>query len=109
LAEVLVAGNICVDLFPRFERAPEIIPGRLMEVGPLCFAPGGCVSNTGFALAGLGADVRMAADAGDDILGRMLADSLARSGVAADLHLRRRRERRPHRCRSCWSCQPATG
>jgi len=88
LSEVLVAGHICVDLFPRLDRAPEIIPGRLMEVGPLRFAPGGCVANTGFALAGLGADVRMAADAGDDTLGRILADSLARSGVAADLHLR---------------------
>jgi sugar/nucleoside kinase (ribokinase family) len=88
LAEVLVAGHICIDLFPRFARAPKIIPGRLMEVGALRFAPGGCVANTGFALAGLGADVRMAADAGDDTLGRILADSLAHSGVAADLQLR---------------------
>ncbi len=85
---MLVAGHICVDLFPELRAAPEIIPGRLTEVGPLSMAPGGCVANTGLALSGLGALVRMAADAGDDFLGRLLQDTLSRQGVDAQVRLR---------------------
>jgi sugar/nucleoside kinase (ribokinase family) len=87
LPEILVAGHICVDLFPQFSGGPEVLPGRLLEVGPLRIEAGGCVANTGIALARLGAHVRIAADAGDDELGRILQRMVANSGMSADLHL----------------------
>lgn len=86
--EVLVAGHICVDLFPQLHATPEIRPGQLTEVGPLSVAAGGCVANTGLALSGLGAPVRMVADIGDDFLGQQLGVALASRGVNADLRVR---------------------
>jgi sugar/nucleoside kinase (ribokinase family) len=81
----VVAGHICVDLRPRLHGQAPIAPGLLSEVGPLAVAPGGCVGNTGLALAALGVPTRLVADVGDDELGRVLAELLAARGACADL------------------------
>lgn len=71
-AEVVVAGHVCVDLVPRLDSAPTVMPGQLSQVGPLSVRAGGCVANTGLDLAALGASVRLVADVGDDHLGSTL-------------------------------------
>lgn len=78
-----VAGHLCVDLIPQLSRAHDIVPGTLREVGTLRIQPGGCVANTGQSLAAFGAPVRLAADVGDDDLGRLVRGMLATS--SADL------------------------
>ncbi|HVF74477.1 MAG TPA: PfkB family carbohydrate kinase [Acidimicrobiales bacterium] len=83
LVRTLVAGHVCIDLMPRHERPAELLPGRLFDVGPLTLRPGGCVANTGLDLAALGGDVRLAADVGDDELGRLLRSLLRTQGVDA--------------------------
>jgi sugar/nucleoside kinase (ribokinase family) len=47
-------------------------PGRLIQVGPLALSAGGCVGNTGLALASLGVPTQLVASAGSDQLGRVL-------------------------------------
>jgi sugar/nucleoside kinase (ribokinase family) len=81
MRRALVAGHVCVDLRPRLARLPTSAPGALEEIGPLAVSPGGCVSNTGAALAGLGTPVEVVGDAGDDELGRVLVALLAARGV----------------------------
>jgi sugar/nucleoside kinase (ribokinase family) len=56
-------------------------PGRLIEVGPLALSAGGCVANTGLALALLGIQTQLVANAGFDQLGRILVGLLATSGL----------------------------
>ena len=85
----MVAGHVCVDLIPELEAVPEVGPGELAEVGPLVAAPGGAVANTGSVLAGLGAQVAVAGDAGDDELGALLEGVLAARGLDTS-NLRRR-------------------
>jgi sugar/nucleoside kinase (ribokinase family) len=80
---VLVAGHICLDLHPTLAELPVLDPGHLVEVGPLELAPGGCVANTGGDLVALGVPVSVAADVGEDILGRILADLLRERGLDA--------------------------
>jgi sugar/nucleoside kinase (ribokinase family) len=80
---VLVAGHICLDLHPTLAELPVLDPGHLVEVGPLALAPGGCVANTGGDLVALGVPVSVAADVGEDILGRILAELLRERGLDA--------------------------
>ena len=77
MRSVIVAGHVCLDLTPTLETTPAIEPGRLIGVGPLAISPGGCVSNTGLALAALGVPTQLIADAGSDELGRVLVELLA--------------------------------
>ncbi|MGS2619567.1 carbohydrate kinase family protein [Micromonospora sp. LZ34] len=83
MKHAVVAGHVCADLIPELTRPAGITPGRLTDVGPLRIQAGGCVANTGCGIAALGAPVRLAADVGDDDLGRLLRHMLATS--AADL------------------------
>jgi sugar/nucleoside kinase (ribokinase family) len=78
---VIVAGHVCVDLTPALETAPAMEPGRLIQVGHLAISAGGCVGNTGPALASLGVPTQLAANAGADQLGRILVGLLAASGA----------------------------
>ena len=78
---VIVAGHVCLDLTPALDSSPSIEPGRLIGVGPLAISPGGCVSNTGLALAALGIPTQLVADAGSDELGRVLVELLAASAA----------------------------
>ena len=72
LPGVVVAGHLCLDIFPDLASIPEgqftklFKPGRLLEAGPAGFAVGGAVSNTGLALARLGIPTRLVAKIGED-------------------------------------------
>jgi len=84
-AEIVVAGHICLDIIPTLRedqsRAEDLFsPGKLVRVGPATLALGGCVANTGLALHRLGAAVRLAGRLGDDLMGRMLLESLRPCG-----------------------------
>lgn len=52
-----------------------------MEIGPLEIVAGGCVSNTGKTLVGLGHDVAMSAAIGDDHLGDVVRQILTDEGL----------------------------
>lgn len=73
-----VAGLICADLFP--QSPPEITatnlaslvePGSLHLFGPMDFATGGAVPNTGLGLDQLGFPARLIGKVGDDWLGQV--------------------------------------
>jgi len=77
--DIIVSGHLCLDLIPDMAHVPPgdlATPGRLHEVGPLTISTGGVVSNTGLALHRLGADVRLMATVGSDLLGRVIIASL---------------------------------
>ena len=76
-----VVGHICADLCPKLRGDEEIVPGAIVEVGPLTVRPGGCVANTGRDLCSLGASVRLVADIGEDELGSSLVHMLNESGL----------------------------
>ncbi|MDR7184582.1 sugar/nucleoside kinase (ribokinase family) [Microbacterium trichothecenolyticum] len=82
---VIVAGHICLDLTPELPVHTAIEPGMLQEIGPMRVGAGGCVYNTGSALAELGVEVRLSARVGDDALGALLADQLRAEGLPANL------------------------
>jgi sugar/nucleoside kinase (ribokinase family) len=77
---VLLAGHLCVDLTPRLPGDPVVEPGRLAAVGALHTSLGGSVANTGRVLAHLGIPIRAAAALGDDALGTLAGELLAREG-----------------------------
>jgi sugar/nucleoside kinase (ribokinase family) len=79
--EVVVAGHICVDVFPAMGDVTTtlqemVAPGKLTEVGPIFVSTGGCVSNTGLALHRLGINVQLMGKVGGDLFGRALIDQL---------------------------------
>ncbi|GAC1349771.1 MAG: hypothetical protein NVS2B12_36690 [Ktedonobacteraceae bacterium] len=61
--EVIVAGHICLDIFPVFNGQTSasgvISPGKLVKVGPALIAIGGSVANTGLTLHRLGITARL--------------------------------------------------
>lgn len=69
---IVVAGHLCLDIFPDLSNVPEgqfmqlFKPGHLVSIGPAGFATGGAASNTGLALARLGMPVQLVAKVGDD-------------------------------------------
>jgi sugar/nucleoside kinase (ribokinase family) len=77
---VLVAGHVCVDLIPEL-RSSVPRPGTLVEVGPVAIQVGGCVANTGLALARLAGSVRLLTIVGTDILGDIVVQALASADV----------------------------
>jgi len=80
--EIVVAGHICLDLFPELGaaggREQEILPrpGELLMAGPMHLSTGGVVANTGLALHRLGAPVALMGKVGDDFLGGALLEVL---------------------------------
>lgn len=89
--DIIVAGHICLDMIPTFRAAPGagdeapalrelLIPGKLIDVGPLTTSTGGPVSNTGLALHRLGFPVRLMGKIGDDVVGRAILDVLRQHG-----------------------------
>jgi len=78
-ADIVVAGHICLDMIPAFETAEAslaslLVPGKLIDVGPLTTATGGPVSNTGLALHRLGFRVRLMGKIADDVPGRAILE-----------------------------------
>lgn len=82
-----VAGHICLDLIPELPAHVAVEPGMLQEVGPMRVSAGGCVYNTGSALASLGVDVSLSARVGEDGLGALLSDQLRAEGLSSRLEV----------------------
>jgi sugar/nucleoside kinase (ribokinase family) len=74
---VLVAGHLCIDITPELSRVPDLVPGQLYEIGSARLTLGGCVANTGLALAAAGVPTRVCATVGDDPLGEIIRRLLA--------------------------------
>lgn len=81
--DVLVAGQVCLDLILSFparsgsEVWRKINPGQLLEVGPVTISTGGCVPNVGLALHRLGIPVRLVGKVGNDQFGKMILKVIA--------------------------------
>lgn len=70
-AEVVVAGHICLDVFPTLVGGSVIFrPGQTVEAGPVVFSTGGAVSNTGLALHKLGISTQLMGKVGSDLFGQ---------------------------------------
>ena len=80
--EAVVAGHICLDITPKFEREdavpiPELLrPGTLIGMKGVELSPGGAVSNTGTSLAKLGVSTALVAKVGEDALAEILRAKL---------------------------------
>ncbi len=78
--EAVVAGHLCLDIFPGMEHLPRgefsalFQPGHLIEVGPTTQSTGGPVSNTGLALHKLGIRTRLMGKVGSDRFGAAVLD-----------------------------------
>jgi len=79
--EAIVAGHICLDIIPTFERPVMIVPGKLFKIGPAVVSTGGAVSNTGIALQRLGVRTRLIGKVGDDIFGRAIREIAGSDGM----------------------------
>src|SRR5215472_3274664 len=77
MSEAVVAGHICLDVFPALAgRAVLFRPGQTVEAGPVSFSTGGPVSNTGLALHKLGVVTRLMAKIGTDLFGQAIRQIL---------------------------------
>src|SRR5262245_48589928 len=72
MAEVVVAGFICLDIIPPLLGGAQLVPGRMVEAGPAILATGGAGPNTGIALQQLGLPTRLVAKIGDDLFRRAI-------------------------------------
>ncbi len=82
MAEIVVAGHICLDIIPKFLSDAEIAPGRLIEVGAADLSTGGAVANVGRSLHRLGVEVSLVGKIGDDPFGRIVAELLAQEDAS---------------------------
>jgi sugar/nucleoside kinase (ribokinase family) len=72
-AEVVVAGHICLDVFPTLVGGSvQFMPGQTVEAGPAVFSTGGAVSNTGLALHKLGVKTQLMGKVGADLFGQAI-------------------------------------
>jgi sugar/nucleoside kinase (ribokinase family) len=78
---VLVAGHLCIDITPKLTGVPGLVPGQLYEIGSAQLTLGGCVANTGLALAAAGVPTRVCGRVGNDPLGEIVRRLLAELGV----------------------------
>lgn len=90
MADVVVAGHICLDIIVTPDSDAPIEPGVLLGAGAAELTTGGAVANTGLALRRLGVDVRLIARVGDDLFGhatveavRATEDELARGLISS--------------------------
>jgi len=79
LSSIIVAGHVCLDVIPTLPESCRdlttwLVPGGLVNVGPMTISTGGAVSNTGLALHRLGVPVRLMGKVGDDTFGRATLD-----------------------------------
>src|SRR5215510_9176881 len=84
--DAVVAGHLCLDIHPDLSGArPEPFekifrPGHLLACGPVSFATGGAVSNTGLALNRLGVTTHLIGRIGDDLFGQKICQIIASHG-----------------------------
>ena len=78
MADVVVAGHICLDIHVTPESDAPIEPGALLASGAAELSAGGAVANTGLALEHLGVDVQLVARVGDDLFGHATAQLVGR-------------------------------
>jgi sugar/nucleoside kinase (ribokinase family) len=78
---VLVAGHLCIDITPELTSVPELVPGQLYEIGSAQLTLGGCVANTGLALAAAGIPTQVCSRVGNDPLGEIARRLLTEQGV----------------------------
>jgi len=76
---IAVAGHICLDLIPTITTSVSgldalLVPGKLVDVGPVLMSTGGTVSNTGLALHRLGIPTLLMGKVGDDMFGRAILE-----------------------------------
>ena len=86
--KIVVARHVSLDLTPKFNMktgvssiGDVIKPGKLVNVGKVAIAPGGCVTNTGLALKKFGADVRLIAKVGKDEFADILYEKYREQGA----------------------------
>lgn len=84
---IVCAGHICLDVIPsippqRGGLNDVLVPGKLLDVGPVVTGTGGAVSNTGLALHRLGMNVKLMGKVGDDPFGRIVLDRLRAEDAA---------------------------
>jgi|APMI01.1.fsa_nt_gi sugar/nucleoside kinase (ribokinase family) len=84
MGAILVAGHLCLDLTPALGPGAAMIPGQLIEVGELTLSLGGCVANTGRALAALGVPIQLSAAVAADELGDVVRRRMAEEGLPID-------------------------
>ena len=77
--DIIVAGHTCLDVIPTLPESRKslrelLVPGGLVNTGPMVLSTGGAVSNTGLALHRLGVPVRLMGKLGDDTFGRATLD-----------------------------------
>lgn len=81
--KIMVSGHLCLDITPRFPAGKDFdvsqvfSPGQLTNVEQVVLSTGGCVSNTGLALAKLGFDVLLNGKTGDDAFGNIIRGLIA--------------------------------
>lgn len=86
--DAVIAGHLCLDIFPEFINGKEtylddlFVPGKLVNIGGMRICTGGAVSNTGIAMHILGARVSLMANVGDDFIGKAILNFLKSKGPA---------------------------
>ena len=87
MIDAIVAGHLCLDVFPDLSASPKgefealFQPGKLVSIGPVDHCTGGPVSNTGLALTRLGIQTRLMGKVGDDLFGRAIQDYIGTYGA----------------------------
>ena len=82
MSEAVVAGHICLDVFPLLKGSAVLFrPGQTIEAGPIVFSTGGPVSNTGLALHKLGVATRLMGKIGADLFGQTIRHMLDSHGA----------------------------
>jgi sugar/nucleoside kinase (ribokinase family) len=86
--EAVVAGHICLDVIPTLAvytgtnaKATWFLPGQTIEAGPVIFATGGAVSNTGLALHKLGVSTQLMGKVGADLFGHAILQMVEAHGA----------------------------
>jgi sugar/nucleoside kinase (ribokinase family) len=89
--DIIACGHLCLDLYPDMPTTPPSALtafGKLFEIGALSISTGGSVSNTGLALHRLGANVKLLATVGDDLLGQVIISFLKERDPALTEYVR---------------------
>ena len=86
--KIVVVGHVSLDLTPKFNMRTKVSSigsvikaGKLVNVGQVAIAPGGCVTNTGLALKKFGVDIKLIAKVGNDEFAEILYEKYRKQGV----------------------------